>query len=61
MKGPVENLGRPEVAGSTPYLQRSATAVARCGFLFLPLPWWCGLLIWWVVLLVEPFRCPEPW
>ncbi len=29
-----------------PYLQRSSCVESRTFFLFLLLPWWCGLLLW---------------
>lgn len=39
-----------------PYLQRSSCVESRTFFLFLLLPWWCGLF-WWVLLL-EELCCP---
>ena len=41
-----------------PYLQRSSCVESRTFFLFLLLPWWCGLLLGWLLVLEEELCCP---
>ena len=45
--------------GGGAYLQRSSCVASRWGFLFLPLPCWCGLLLWWLLLLDEELCWPR--
>lgn len=56
--------GREMVVGddtdeqTNPYLQRSSCVESRMFFLFLLFPWWCGLLLWWLLELKEEFCWP---